>query len=397
MIVSSNSLDVRPIADQLLRDDDGKFHSEVAHGEISWSNELVLHVIELKTTHPAKSLERVAEKFQQHIRSANHLLEPWDSRLMPTAMHPWMNPHREMKLWPHDYSAVYQAFDKLFDCRGHGWANLQSVHLNLPFADEEEFGQLHAAVRLLLPLLPALAASSPVIDGRITGLCDQRLEVYRHNARSIPQVSGQVVPEPVFTYGDYQQRILEPLYKAIRPYDREGILQHEWLNARGAIARFDRQTIEIRVLDVQECPAADLALLQIIIGVLRDLVAGTWSTYQDQQQFGTEPLAELLQDVIRSGDEALISNQDYLRVMGWKGDAPVTARELWRHLVYQGDLAKEIAAADAVARVLDVIFTQGPLSRRIVSALIQSPGKDTLKRVYQRLCDCLESGSMFTV
>jgi hypothetical protein len=32
------------------------------------------------------------------------------------------------------------------------------------------------------------------------------------------------------------------------------VLRHEWVNARGAIARFDRSAIEIRVLDVAECP-----------------------------------------------------------------------------------------------------------------------------------------------
>jgi len=47
-----------------------------------------------------------------------------------------MDPNREMVIWPHDYSVVYEAFNRIFDCRGHGWANLQAVHLNLPFADD---------------------------------------------------------------------------------------------------------------------------------------------------------------------------------------------------------------------------------------------------------------------
>ena len=47
----------------------------------------------------------------------------------------------------------------------------------------------------------------------------------------------------------------------------------EWLNARGAIARFGRGTIEIRVLDVQECPQADLAICAAVVEVLQALVA----------------------------------------------------------------------------------------------------------------------------
>lgn len=394
MVVASGNLDVKPIADQLLRHDDGSYHSEVSHGDISWSNELVLHVIELKTTRPATSLRGVVDRFQNHIRSINQLLEPLNARLMPTAMHPWMDPMKEMRLWPHDYSAVYQAFNDIFDCRGHGWANLQSVHLNLPFGDEEEFGRLHAAIRLILPLLPALAASSPLVGGRLTGLCDHRLEVYRHNAKSIPQVSGQVIPEPAFTFDEYHQRILHPLYEAIAPHDREGILQHEWLNARGAIARFDRQSIEIRVLDVQECPLADVAICAAIIGVLRTMVAETWSTWQSQCAINTEPLAVMLQNVIRAGDEAVIDDREYLKCMGWQEEGPVSARVLWQHLLEQSHFAAD-APSPELAQAMDLIMNKGPLSRRIVSALSGTKGPEALRTVYRRLCDCLETGTMF--
>src|SRR5690606_17301416 len=143
-----------------------------------------------------------------------------------------------------------------------GWANLQSVHLNLPFDGDEEFGRLHAAIRLVLPILPALAASSPLKDGHYTGLKDTRLDVYQSNQRKVPSIAGRVVPEQVFTQKDYEEQILQRNYQDIAPYDPEGILQDEWLNSRGAIARFQRNAIEIRVLDIQECPAADLAILK---------------------------------------------------------------------------------------------------------------------------------------
>jgi len=56
------------------------------------------------------------------------------------------------------------------------------------------------------------------------------------------------------------REILAPLYAEMHPLDPEGILCHEWLNSRGAIARFDRNAVEIRLVDVQECPLADLAI-----------------------------------------------------------------------------------------------------------------------------------------
>ena len=273
MIVDRATLDVRPIADELFRDAAGgsEYVGEFASGDVSWSNELVAHVVELKTTEPAKSLAPLADAFQAQVRRINELLAPHGARLMPGGMHPWMDPDRETKLWPHDSSEIYESFHRIFGCGGHGWSNLQSVHLNLPFADDAEFGRLHAAIRVLLPILPVLAASSPIVDGRVTGVLDARLDAYRENSRRIPSITGHVVPEAVFTEADYRDSILARLYSDIAPHDPQAILQHEWLNARGAIARFERNTIEVRVLDVQECPAADVAICGLATAALRRL------------------------------------------------------------------------------------------------------------------------------
>jgi gamma-glutamyl:cysteine ligase YbdK (ATP-grasp superfamily) len=237
MIVDSATLDVRPVADELLRTFHGTYDTEVERGAIGWSNELALHVIELKTAEPVPSLTGLARQFQAEVADALDRLAPMRARLLPTAMHPWMDPHRELRLWPHGYDDVYQAFNRIFDCRGHGWANLQSVHVNLPFGDDEEFARLHAAIRMVLPIVPALAASSPMVDGRLTGLLDTRLDVYRHNADRVPSVAGQVIPEPATSRQDYEARILGPIYDDLAPLDPDGVLRHEWVNGRGCIAR----------------------------------------------------------------------------------------------------------------------------------------------------------------
>ncbi len=288
MIVDRESLDVRPISDKVLTEAAGELTGEVELGSISWSNELALHVLELKVSEPVSDLHRVTADFQQSVAQANEILARFGAQLMPTAMHPWMNPDREMKLWPHDYSPVYEAFNRIFNCKGHGWANLQSTHWNLPFRNEREFAQLHAAIRLVLPLLPGLAASSPIHDGRIQGPLDCRLEVYRKNSAKIPSITGQVVPEPVYTEADYEREIYQRMYRDIAPEDPEGILQHIWLNARGAIARFDRGAIEIRVLDIQECPAADIAIGSLMVSVLQSLCSERWTKFDEQSVVPTE-------------------------------------------------------------------------------------------------------------
>ena len=52
-------------------------------------------------------------------------------------------------------------------------------------------------------------------------------------------MTGAVVPEPIGSIGEYHERVLEPIYADLAPHDPEGVLRHEWVNARGAIARFD--------------------------------------------------------------------------------------------------------------------------------------------------------------
>lgn len=397
MIVDAQSLDMRAISDELLTAEAGELTSDVAFDDVTWSNELVMHVIEIKTTRPVapRDLAAAHRGFRDHVGRINEQLRGFGARLLPAAMHPWMDPFTQSRLWPHDNSAIYAAFNRVFDCRGHGWANLQSMHLNLPFADDEEFGRLHAAIRLLLPILPALAASSPVMDGRATGLLDNRLHVYRSNCARIPSVTGRVVPEPVFTIDAYHRDILGRIYADLAPHDPDAILRDEWANARGAIARFVRNTIEVRVLDVQECPAADCAIAALVVAVLRLLVEETWSDTAAQRAWAVEPLAALLERTTREAEAAVIEDAAYRRMFGDEAPGPRTAGALWRHLLAEVRRRDPEAVAFCGGH-LDTLMAQGPLARRLLTALGPAPDRAALERTYRRLAECVQGDVMFT-
>ena len=390
MIVAHDTLDVRAIADQLLAAAAGGIVvNDWQRGAFEWSNELALQVIEMKTGGPVPNLVGLAAGFQGEVRAMNALLAPLGATLLPTAMHPWMDPYHETRLWPHGHRAVYEAYNRIFNCQGHGWSNLQSVHLNLAFNGDEEFGWLHSAIRLILPLLPALAASSPFVEGRPTGLLDNRLEFYRHNQQRIPSLTGAVIPEAVFSRQQYEDEILKRNYADIAPHDPEGILQDEWLNSRGAIARFQRSAIEIRLLDIQECPAADLAIITAVVALLRALVGERWGRVGEQQAFPVAPLAQLLEQTIRDGEQAVISDPAYLRLFGI--DTPsLTAGELWRELI-----TRTVAQDDEARPLLEVILDQGPLARRLMRAAGSDQGRDGLRPLYARLQECLARGELF--
>jgi glutamate---cysteine ligase / carboxylate-amine ligase len=392
MIVDKQTLAVRPIADKLMEQVGGGYDREVDLGEVAWSNELALHVIEMKSNGPAPTLRGLAPKFQSNVERIQSILEPMGARLLPTAMHPFMDPHREMRLWPHEDDIIYKTFDRIFDCRGHGWANLQSTHINLPFSGDDEFGRLHAAIRLVLPLVPGIAASSPFMEGKQTGFLDARLDTYRGNAKRVPSVAGKVVPERVFTRAEYE-RMLQSIYKDIAPLDPEGILAHEWLNSRGCIARFDRMAIEIRLLDIQECPAADIAVAAAVVAAVRMLVEERHISTAAQRQFDEVALAASLGEGIRHADQALISDRALLDAFGLPGTGPARQRELWQHII-ETALASDPGYREWAA-ALSLYVEHGCLARRITTATGAQPEHAQLVRTYGQLARCLTQGELF--
>jgi len=395
MVVDRETLDVRPIVDELFKSVSGSYDSDIPPGEdtpnISWCNELALHVVELKTDEPAASLEGLAAQFQANVDRVNTLLESFDARLLPGAVHPWMDPIAEMRLWPHEANPIYEAFDRIYNCKGHGWANLQSTHINLPFSNDDEFGRLHAAIRLVLPLIPAIAASSPILDGRWVPIADQRLEVYRRNSERIPQAAELVIPEPVFTRSDYEQAILQPLYTALKPHDPEGILQHEWANSRGCIARFMRGSIEIRLVDIQECPLADMAIVALITAAVRAMYEERWISYEQQKQYTVKQLHEILLDCIRYAERTRIFGHSFVEAFGMTGST-VWAGDVWVHLFNE-----LLADHPEFSPTLREIFQHGTLATRINKSIGRYPDRSQLHRIASDLADSLSEGRLYGV
>jgi gamma-glutamyl:cysteine ligase YbdK (ATP-grasp superfamily) len=393
MLVDCDTLEVKPITDELLKHELGQIGSDFENGIVTWSNELVLHVVELKSTKPENNLNGLEHAFAENVERINAILRRWNTMLMPTAAHPFMNPLTETRLWPHDNNEVYEIYNKIFDCRGHGWSNLQSTHLNLPFYDDEEFAKLHAAIRMILPLLPALCASSPILDGKLTGSLDTRLKFYKTNQAKIPSITGKVIPEAVFSRRNYLNTIYEKIKADITPYDPGNELNPIWVNSRGAIPRFDRGSIEIRIMDIQECPGADLAIVNLVIETIKSFVAEKFLDRESQMKWKTEPLAQLLEKTTDKGQYAVIDNVEYLSVFGFKGNS-ATATELWQHIV-ERLVRSGSASIEHWRREIDVLLKEGTLAQRIIKALGNDPSKENIVRVYKQLCGCLAQNKMF--
>jgi gamma-glutamyl:cysteine ligase YbdK (ATP-grasp superfamily) len=390
MIVKSDSLAVMPIADVLLREATGGNNNEYDAGAIWWSNEIVRHVIELKNPEPAAALEKLDGLFRQQVSDINNRLQPHAARLMPTGAHPFMQPPHETVLWQYGNNEIYSAYDRIFSCKGHGWSNLQSTHLNLSFDGDEEFARLHRAIRLVLPIIPALCASTPVLDGKYTGICDSRMHKYCSNQKRIPSISGHIIPEEVAGQQEYEERILALMYRDIAPFDPEGILQHEWLNSRGAIARFERNAIEIRVIDTQESVHADIAVCALISEAVRALTEERWSDAGEQTGWDERELESIFLNTIKNGGRANVANARYLKCFGYSEQRSCTARQLWDFL-----FRRCISDSSPWRAHVSTIMQSGNLSERISSALGEAMTHEAILTVYHRLADCLDSGATF--
>lgn len=391
MIVSKDSEKVLPKVDAVLgKDEKGENLSDVEHGQVGLSNELVSHVLEFKCAEPTETLDGWDEKFHREILSANEKLSAIGGELLPSAAHPFMDPMTETVLWPYDCNEIYEAYNRIFDCRGHGWANLQSTHLNISFSGDEEFGSLHAGIRLLLPLIPAVAASSPYLDSRFTGFKDARIETYRHNQEKIPSITGKIIPEAVFTEADYNRFIFERIEKDIAPFDKEKLLNHFFLNSRGAIARFDRGAIEIRLVDIQECPKADVAIAELEVAILKALAGGTFASQAAQRAFDTDRLVRILFATVKGAEDAIIDDADYLRLFGIEATS-----------IRASDLLKEIFAkvrrsiSKKSGDVLEQILERGTLASALFKSLGETPSREDFVREYAKLARSLAENTLY--
>lgn len=389
MIADRDTLKVRPIADELIREMTGDYLTDVERGRIAWSNELVAHVIELKTNGPSDSLLGLDGLFYDNIKEINHLLEKHNAMLLPTGAHPMFDPLKETVIWPHEYNEVYSLYNRIFNCKGHGWSNLQSTHINLPFSGNEEFERLHAAIRCVMPLIPALAASTPIIDGKATGFLDTRLEYYRKNQHLIPVIAGKVIPEAVYSHSEYIDQIFTPIKKAIAPFDQDNILDHHFLNSRGAIARFDRGAIEIRIIDIQECPKADIALLDFYVAVIKQLVNEKWAPLKELKPVSTDVLAEFFLDVVRDGRNATVPAGFPSFVFGLDREG-LTAGDLLSHLY---DACHEKLLQENASWV-KTMLEKGSLSERILQAMPKTD-LENITAAYRELASCLAENRMF--
>ena len=272
--IVNDELKALPIVDRVIKDFHGRIVNFVEQPSFTFGKELQLHVMEIKPNEPFKSPVEFEETMRQAVLTMHDFLQrKYKASLLGTGMHPLLK-LAETGVWSHRDRKFYQAMNKIFDLKQHGWLNIQGFQLNLPYGNEREGVLLHNYLANVCAYLPAIASSSPIYEGHFGKDIDNRLHFYALNQKEVPSVTGDVAPEYVSSFGQYRKEIIGKYsLDLVRAGADRAIVNKEWINSRGVIFRFDRRALEIRVMDEQECVKSDVALSCFIRALVRGLMA----------------------------------------------------------------------------------------------------------------------------
>ncbi|MEM3050788.1 MAG: glutamate-cysteine ligase family protein [Candidatus Bathyarchaeia archaeon] len=374
--IVNEQLQALPIVDKLIKDFHGRIVNFVELPCFTFGKELQLHVMEIKANSPFKLPEFFEETMQNAVETIlDFLKRKYHASLLGTGMHPLLR-LEETGVWPHHHRKIYHELGRIFNLKQHGWLNIQSFHLNLPYSKEENGILLHNLLAGLCAYVPAISASSPIFEGAIGPNVDNRLHFYKTNQAEVPSITGDVVPEYASSFKQYHNAIIGQYSQDLAKLGAgKTILLKEWINSRGVIFRFDRSALEVRVMDEQECVKSDVALSCFIRSALRGLIA------EKTELLPHRLLVRDFNAIIANGLNAQVSNP--------KGE---TARQVCRHFF---NLASENATEEE-KKYLWIVkkrIEEGSLSELIRRRVLQRAQKTSLKEaildVYLMLIKCL--------
>jgi len=186
--------------------------------------------------------------------------------LLGLGMHPFLTLD-QTSYWDHEDKEVYDEYDRLFGLRQHGWLNIQALQVNVHYGNEERMVAMFNRLRALVPYLVAVTASSPMVEGTLTGAMDNRLLFYRDNQKRVPLICNNIIPERLRSRRQHDE-IIESIYGELRKIGG-GELCHEWIDSRGVIVRYHRECLELKACDEQECLRADVSVTAFVLALLR--------------------------------------------------------------------------------------------------------------------------------
>ena len=379
-LVHALDLTPAPIGDQVL--------AELCDPD--WYACPVLHRLSLRVEPPGSRLAGIHRVVVPKLAKLRTVLGSLRARVLPTGMHPLLDPVSGVRTWKFPEGDPRNAMRWLVNRSSHAWSNVAGVRFAVGWSDEEQLRDLLRVCRLLVPIAPALAASSPLAVGEYSGYQSTRVESMRQPGGSLASLVGSFVPEPAYTESAYRKEVLQPVQREIEAVVEGLEIDIEEFDRRGAVLQPSRRRVLVRALDAQECLSANLAVSLAFASVLRGVMAtGVASHHREIRQ---SSLVRTLRACARLADDAVLDDEEYLEVLGMH-PGPITAAEVWLNLIDR--YPPNVDHDPSVRAALRVYLEQGSLASRIRASLGESPSPSGIRRVYRELCEGFDDDRSF--
>ena len=221
-----------------------------------------------------------------------------------------------------------------------------SIHINIGLEDPEILMQACRLVRLEAPLYLALSASSPFIDGKITGSHSTRWQMFPKTPPDVPlfESHGHFIRWTQEQLAAKTMRNVRHLWSAVRP--------------NGDRRPYDLNRLELRICDLVVDPLALLAITALLEARIMQMIDHPELDPLQQSSLSTHDLGSKL--VAMADENEILAARQSL-------DAPL------RH--WQD--GRKILARDWIAEIYDQVY---PIAKRRGFSCFLSPLKKILRQ-----------------
>ena len=197
-----------------------------------------------------------------------------------------------------------------------------SVHINIGMSDPEKLLQACRLIRMEAPLLLALSASSPFLDGKVTGFHSTRWQMF-------PKTPSIV---PLFTSHNHFIQWTESQLRAGTMKN----VRHLWSSVRpnGDNRPYNLNRLELRICDLIIDPIALLAITALLEARISQMLTQPTLDPLQQSRLATSNLGEELIAIADKNELAVAHNSLNAELQHWKDGRTITAKD-WIEEIYQ--------------------------------------------------------------
>ncbi|WP_019506467.1 glutamate--cysteine ligase [Pleurocapsa sp. PCC 7319] len=196
-----------------------------------------------------------------------------------------------------------------------------SIHINVGISDPEILMQACRLVRVEAPLYLALSASSPFIDGQVTGDHSTRWQMFPKTPQNVP----------LFDSHSHFIRWTEEQLAAKTMRN----VRHLWSSVRpnGDRRPYNLNRLELRICDLVVDPLALLAITALLEARIMQMMANPELDPLQQSRLSTNDLAADLVALTDENETAAARNSLDAELRHWQDGRKITARD-WIDEIY---------------------------------------------------------------